>query len=86
MLSNILPNYNDNYEEILNHVGSILAYLLRINHKYAHENQINIAMRPLHADLELLYFSASLLTKYLTTLNNKIYCPRMARNQQHNMR
>jgi hypothetical protein len=35
-----------------------------------HENQTNITMRPLHADLELLYFSAQILTKYLTTLNN----------------
>jgi hypothetical protein len=69
-LLNIPAKDKDDYKEILNHVGSILASLLSINHKYAHENQNTITMRPLHADLELLYFSASVLTKYLTTLNN----------------
>jgi hypothetical protein len=44
--------------------------LLRINHKSAHENQNTIRMRPLHADLELLYFSTLLVTKYLARLNN----------------
>jgi hypothetical protein len=60
----------DDYKEILKSVGHILASLLSINNKYAHENQNTIRMRPLHADLELLYFSAALLTKYLTSLNN----------------
>jgi hypothetical protein len=69
-LPNIASKDKKDYKEILNQIGSILVSLLRINHKYAHENQSTITMRPLHADLELLYFSASVLTKYLTTLNN----------------
>jgi hypothetical protein len=69
-LLKIATKDKDDYKEILNHVGNILASLLSMNHKYAHENQDTIKMRPLHADLELLYFSASLLTKYLTRLNN----------------
>src|SRR5207248_392784 len=69
-LLNVPAKDKDDYKEILNHVGSILASLLNINHKYAHENQTTITIRPLHADLELLYFSTSVLTKYLTTLNN----------------
>jgi hypothetical protein len=69
-LSNIPAKDKDDYKEILYYVGSILASLLSINHKYAHENQTTITMRPLHADLELLYFSASMFTKYLTTMNN----------------
>ncbi|MGB8934550.1 MAG: hypothetical protein WCC17_05535, partial [Candidatus Nitrosopolaris sp.] len=69
-LLNIPEKDKNDYKRILNDVGKILASLLSLNHKYAHENQNNITMRPLHADLELLYFSTSLLTKYLTTLNN----------------
>jgi hypothetical protein len=69
-LSKIPTRDKDDYKEILNFIGKILASLLKINHMYAHENQNDIRMRPLHADLELLYFSAALLTKYLTTLNN----------------
>jgi hypothetical protein len=69
-LMNIPEKDKGDYKEILNYIGKILASLLSINHKYAHENQSTIRMRPLHADLELLYFSVSLLTKYLTTLNN----------------
>ena len=69
-LLNIPSKDKKDYKEILSHIGSILASLLNINHKYAHENQTTITIRPLHADLELLYFSASVLTKYLTTLNN----------------
>jgi hypothetical protein len=69
-LMNIPEKDKGDYKEILNYVGQIMASLLSINHKYAHENQSTIRMRPLHVDLELLYFSVSLLTKYLTTLNN----------------
>jgi hypothetical protein len=72
-LSNISANNKDDYKEILKYVGNILASLLNINNIYAHKNQNSITTRPLHADLELLYFCASLLTKYLTYLaNNKI--------------
>jgi hypothetical protein len=69
-LSNIPANDIKDYKDILKHVGDIARSLLRINHKYVHENQNTIKMRPLHADLELLYFSTSLITKYLARLNN----------------
>ncbi|MGA9845534.1 MAG: hypothetical protein WBQ25_24815 [Nitrososphaeraceae archaeon] len=69
-LKNIPTKDMTDYNDILKYVGNIASSLLSINHKYAHENQNTIKMRPLHADLELLYFSTSLLTKYLTRLNN----------------
>lgn len=69
-LSNVPAKDKDDYKDILNHVGNVAASLLKIIHKYAHENQNTIRMRPLHADLELIYFSASIVAKYLTILNN----------------
>lgn len=72
-VSNIPTKDKDDYKEILNNIGSMTAALLRVINKYAHEKQTTIRMRPLHADLELLYYSASLITKYLTTLNNTKY-------------
>jgi hypothetical protein len=71
-LSNIPAKDIKDYKYILKDVGEIARSLLSINNKYAHENQNTITMRPLHADLELLYFSTSLITKYLTRLNNKL--------------
>ncbi len=53
------------YKEILNYVGDVASSLLSINHKYAHKNQNTIRMKPLHPDLELLYFSTSVITKTL---------------------
>lgn len=69
-LSHVPAKYKDDYNEILKYIGSITASLSSITSKYIHENQNTIRMRPLHADLELLYFSALLITKYLTSLNN----------------
>jgi hypothetical protein len=67
-LSHVPIRDKDDYNEILNYAGNIAASLSGIVNKYTHENQNIIRLRPLHADLELLYYSVSLVTKYLTTL------------------
>ena len=69
-LLNIPTKDITDYKDILKHVGDVASSLLRINHKYAHENEDTIKKRPLYADLEMLYFSTSLITNYLTRLNN----------------
>jgi hypothetical protein len=69
-LSNVPAKDRKDYKEILNYVDDIANSILGVNNKYAHKNQNTIRMKPLHSDLELLYFSTSVITKYLTSLNN----------------
>ncbi len=57
------------YENILNEMGKVLASLVRTLSKFIHIDQGKIIKVPLDNDLEVIFFSLSLIVRYLTKLS-----------------
>jgi hypothetical protein len=57
------------YAEVLKEVSKIAASLVSILSKFIHKDQQKIIKIPLENDLEAIYFSLSLIVRYLTRLS-----------------
>jgi hypothetical protein len=56
------------YEDVLKEMGKVVASLVRILSKFIHIDQGKIIKAPFGTDLEFIYFSLSLIARYLSRL------------------